>query len=160
MKHAVSFTLFFVLLYSIAYSQTGLKRTIRGSIVDDNNVAIPFANAAVYSSLDSTLVGGAASDENGKFAVEIQPGNYYLEISFLSYQPQIIPNVNVVNQDLEIGTIVLEADTRLLETVEIEGERSQMVLELDKRVFNVGTDLSSSGGNAADILNNVPSVNV
>ena len=35
-----------------------------------------------------------------------------------------------------------------------------MELQLDKRVFNVGSDLSTSGGNAADILNSVPSVSV
>src|SRR5690606_1469202 len=78
----------------------------------------------------------------------------------LSYQQKIIPGVNLVNRDVNLGTIVLRPDSRVLETVEIQGERSQMELQLDKRVFNVGTDLSTSGGNAADILNNVPSVNV
>jgi outer membrane receptor protein involved in Fe transport len=160
MKHTAFFTLSFILLYLTGYSQSSQTRTIRGSIVDNKNVAIPFANAAVYSNLDSALVGGAASDEQGEFAIEIKPGNYYLKISFLSYQEEIIPNINVVNRDIDLGTIVLEPDSRLLETVEIEGERSQMVLKLDKRVFNVGSDLNSSGGNAADILNNVPSVNV
>ena len=38
------------------------------------------------------------------------------------------------------------SEKKALETVEIEGERSQMELKLDKRVFNVGTDLNSSSG--------------
>jgi outer membrane receptor protein involved in Fe transport len=133
---------------------------ISGRVVDNQDIAIPFANAAVYSNVDSALVGGAASDVSGFFSIAITPGNYYLKISFLSYQEEIIPNVNLVTKDIDIGTVVLEPDSRLLETVEIEGERSQMELQLDKRVFNVGADLSTSGGNAADILNNVPSVNV
>lgn len=151
-------TIFF--LHSQVYGQNGGKTyIITGAVVDDQNLAIPFANAAVYSNADSTLVGGAASDETGVFAIDIKPGSYYLKISFLSYQENVLPNINVT-QNIDLGTIVLKPDSRVLETVEIEGERSQMELQLDKRVFNVGSDLNTSGGNAADILNNVPSVSV
>ena len=160
MKCAGIFTILILLLQATGYSQSGQAPTISGSIVDDQDRPIPFANAAVYDNLDSALVGGAASDEEGYFTIAIKPGNYYLKISFLSYREKVIPNVNLINEDIDLGTIVLESDSRLLETVEIEGERSQMELQLDKRVFNVGSDLNSSGGNAADILNNVPSVNV
>lgn len=161
MKRASIFTLFVILLQLPGYTQSGKQGySISGTVVDDQNVPIPFANAAVYNNLDSALVGGAASDESGKFVIQMKPGNYYMKISFLSYEEKTIPNVNVINRDIDLGTIVLQADTRLLETVEIEGERSQMELQLDKRVFNVGADLSTSGGSAADILNNVPSVNV
>lgn len=161
MKRAGIFTLFIFFLQISPYAQrpSGVY-TISGRIVDNQNTAVPFANAAVYSNLDSTLVGGAASDMNGFFSVTLKPGNYYLKISFLSYQEKEIPNINLVNENIDVGIVMLEPDSRLLEAVEIEGERSQMELQLDKRVFNVGSDLSSSGGNAADILNNVPSVNV
>lgn len=47
-----------------------------------------------------------------------------------------------------------------LETVEIKNEKSTVEHKLDKKVFNVGTDLISKGGSALDILNNVPSVTV
>ena len=158
-KGISSFLLIFVQL--ALFAQSGAQTyTISGSIVDNQNSPVPFANAAVFSNLDSTLVAGAASDETGVFLITIRPGNYYLKITFLSYRAQIVPGVNVINRDINLGTIVLEPDSRVLETVEIEGERSQMELQLDKRVFNVGSDLSTSGGNAADVLNSVPSVNV
>lgn len=161
MKRAGVFTLLILILQIPGFSQRNQStQTISGSIVDNQDVAVPFANAAVYSNLDSALVGGAASDIEGNFFIEIKPGNYYMKISFLSYQQKVISNVNVINRDIDLGTVVLAPDSRMLETVEIEGERSQMELQLDKRVFNVGSDLNSSGGNAADILNNVPSVNV
>ena len=161
MKNASTFTFFIFFLQLTAYSQASQKSfIISGSVADNQGMAIPFANAAVYNNLDSALVGGAASDENGEFAIQIRPGNYYMKISFLSYQEKIIPGVNVINRDIDLGAVVLQPDSRLLETVEVEGQRSQMELQLDKRVFNVGSDLSTSGGNAADILNNVPSVNV
>lgn len=161
MKREGIFTLVLTFLQLSAFAQGEARTyTISGSIVDDQEIAIPFANAAVYQNIDSTLIGGAASDENGAFSVSLRPGNYYVKISFLSYQEKVIPNVNLINRNIDLGTIVLQADSRVLETVEIEGERSQMELQLDKRVFNVGSDLSTRGGSAADILNNVPSVNV
>ncbi len=150
-----------LILFAFQFAAFGQRtHTITGTVVDDQNLSVPFANAAVYSSLDSTLVGGAASGETGSFAIPIQPGSYYLKVTFLSYRETVVPNVIVNNSDVDLGTIVLQPDSRVLETVEIVGERSQMELQLDKRVFNVGSDLSTSGGNAADILNNVPSVNV
>ncbi len=152
--------LMFVLQLPVSAQSSERTFIVTGAVVDDQNLAIPFANAAVYSNLDSALVGGSASDETGVFSISLKPGNYYVKVTFLSYRDKVIPNVNVINRNLDLGTIVLEADTRLLETVEIQGQRSQMELQLDKRVFNVGSDLSTSGGNAADILNNVPSVNV
>lgn len=161
MKYAGIFTFLLIILQLPGYSQTGQPSyEISGLVVDDQSAAIPFANAAVYNNIDSVLVGGAASDESGRFIIKIKPGNYYMQISFLSYEAKTIPNVNLINKDIDLGTIVLNQDTRLLQTVEVEGERSQMELQLDKRVFNVGTDLSTRGGNAADILNAVPSVNV
>lgn len=161
MTREALFTLTLALLQIAGFAQSKQQTyTVSGSIVDDQNAAVPYANATIHNNLDSALVGGAASDESGNFLIDIKPGNYYIKISFLSYQEKTISNVNVINGNVSVGKIVLAPDSRLLETVEIQGERSQMELQLDKRVFNVGTDLSTSGGNAADILNNVPSVNV
>jgi outer membrane receptor protein involved in Fe transport len=161
MKRIGIFILFILFQFTVnAQSGQQARYIISGFIIDDHDNAIPFANAAVYNNPDSALVGGAVSDEDGAFSIQMKPGNYFLKITFLSYEEKIIPNVNLISKNIDLGTIVLESDTRLLETVEIEGEKSQMELQLDKRVFNVGSDLSSSGGNAADILNNVPSVSV
>ena len=160
MMRAGIFTVLTILIQFSSFAQDGQPRTISGSIVDNQDIPVPFANAAVYNNVDSALVGGAASDEHGDFSIRIRPGNYYMKISFLSYREKLIPSVNLINRNIDLGTIVLEPDSRVLETVEIQGERSQMELQLDKRVFNVGSDLNNSGGSAADILNNVPSVNV
>ena len=81
MKRVLLFTLCLLLQFLLqrpGYAQGGKTLQISGSIIDEDNNAIPFANAAVYSNLDSALVGGAASDEKGNFTVDIKPGNYYV----------------------------------------------------------------------------------
>jgi len=44
--------------------------------------------------------------------------------------------------------------------VDVLGEESTFIQTIDKKIFNVGRDISSSGGNGADVLRKVPSVDV
>ncbi len=59
-----------------------------------------------------------------------------------------------------MGTIGLSADGQTLDEVVVRAEKSQTEFKLDKRVFNVGKDLSSTGASVLEVLNHVPSVNV
>jgi outer membrane receptor protein involved in Fe transport len=144
----------------LAQTNEGSTFSIRGILMDEHNKPVPFGNIVLYRYSDSTLVNGTNANESGRFDLPAKPGVYYLKISMISYQERIIPDIKVVNQDLPLGSLKLKSDTRLLEEVVIKGEKSQMELQLDKRVFNVGTDLSNIGGSAAEILDNVPSVTV
>lgn len=121
---------------------------------------VPFASVALYTA-DSTLVSGTTTDEFGSFSLDAKPGKYYIITSFLSFEDAVIPDIQKTEgQSLNLGTITLRENAQMLEEVVIEGERSQMEFKLDKRVFNVGKDLSSTGGNASEVLANVPSVDV
>ena len=61
---------------------------------------------------------------------------------------------------MDIGTIALSQKPEMLSGVEVSGEISTTEFKLDKRVFNVGKDLSSIGASALEVLDNVPSVTV
>ena len=47
-----------------------------------------------------------------------------------------------------------------LDEVVVQGRRSIYVMRIDKRVFNVGTDLMSTSGSVSDLMHNIPSVQV
>jgi outer membrane receptor protein involved in Fe transport len=158
--------IFLVVLLSlcalVARAQRGSfpDEMITGRVVTEQGNAVMFANVALYA-LDSSLVGGTSTDENGAFELPARPGTYDLLITFLSFEPRRLQGlVKQAQRPLALGVITLQADAQLLEEVEISAERSQVEFMLDKRVFNVGQDLANSGGNAADILANVPSVDV
>ncbi len=148
--------LFFVLGNLSMFAQK--THTLRGKVTDNNNVAIPFANAALYTN-DSTLVTGAVSDDGGNFSIEAKEGQYYLQVSFLSYESKTVANIDL-NRNVNLNTVQLSASSQILESVVVQGEKSQMELYLDKRVFQVGKDLSNISGSASEILDNVPSVTV
>jgi outer membrane receptor protein involved in Fe transport len=147
-------------LLTVAQLKSENQIAIRGLLVDDQNKPVPFGNIALYQKSDSTLITGAVSDEAGAFEMRSKPGQFSLKISVLGYQERRIASVQVANQIVDLGRIALKAGSKRLEEVVVRGERSQMELSLDKRVFNVGKDLANAGATAADILSNVPSVAV
>lgn len=58
------------------------------------------------------------------------------------------------------GQVKTDTTRYQLKAVDVSVTRSTVELKEGKKVFNVGTDITSKGGNAADILSNVPSVNI
>lgn len=136
---------------------------LAGKVVDaltGENLA--YTSVAVLALPDSTLVTGTLTDDHGAFELEVKPGTYLIQIDFLGYAQLLHGPVRVTPdlQVLNLGKLELQASAQTLDEVEVRAERSTMQMTLDKRVFNVGKDLASQGGSAADILDNVPSVQV
>ncbi len=159
------FCLFFIpsLLHAQAPVLPEQPMQVRGKVVDSNTgTALEFATATLFSQTDSSVVNGCLTDVNGVFALQARPGKYYLRLDFLAYKTRFVPAIelNKANPEADLGTISLEPAANTLDEVVVRAEKSQMQLSLDKRVFNVGKDLANRGGTAADILDNVPSVNV
>lgn len=153
----LAFYLIIHFIVSTAVAQS--PHLVTGKIVDEQGNAVPFASTVAYSP-DSTMVSGVVSDESGNFSIALAPNTYFIKITFLSYEEHTISSVNVSSGDLNLGTITLKASSKLLREVEVLGQKPQMELQLDKRVFNVGQDITNVGGSAADILSNIPSVTV
>ena len=122
-------------------------------------LSLEYATIVLQSVRFPDRVTGGLTDENGKFSIEVFPGNYNLRVEFLSYK-----TVNFDNQDFssstDLGVLKLSPDVEQLENVEVVGERTTVELRLDKKVYNVGSDLTVQGGSVTDVLDNVPSVSV
>jgi outer membrane receptor protein involved in Fe transport len=145
---------------TIGQKSTLREYKIKGVVIDSKNVPVPYANVLLYNSSDSVTTNGTTTDEGGKFEIAVTPGSYYLKVSFLSYQTKTISDIKIINNGKVLDKIVLSEDSQLLDEVIVTGQKSQLQLNLDKKVFNVGSDITNLGGSAADVLNNVPSVSV
>lgn len=134
---------------------------IKGKVVEKNiGEAVPFATVLIYGQPNKKLLDGVTTNDKGVFVAKVNTEKVLLEISFIGYITKTITSSEAAGDLLDFGTIVLEPNTELLEEVEVRAEKSQTEFKLDKRVFNVGKDLSTTGASALDVLNNVPSVNV
>ncbi|NRB63903.1 MAG: TonB-dependent receptor [Saprospiraceae bacterium] len=139
------------------------KTTISGEVMDSNTDApLAYATVSLLSQVDSSLVTGGITFEDGRFSLDADPGVYVVKAGFVGFQAQYIGPIEVNGSQKEInaGRFSLAVDAEVLDEIVVSTERSQTEMALDKRVFNVGKDLASAGNSAVDILDNVPSVAV
>lgn len=137
--------------------------TISGTLTDESGQEVlEFATIAIHSVRDSSLVTGGITDVNGKFSIQSKPGRYYLKLNFIGHGEVVLSDINLGrdNMQVDIGSVPLGGSTLNLDELTIQAERTQMELQLDKKVYNIGKDLSNLGGNAADLLANLPSMEV
>lgn len=137
--------------------------SISGTVVE-NELHQPVAYAAVVvKSGDGTrTITGGITGEDGKFEIDkLEDGTYFLEIQYIGYRTHT-QKLTIAKEDrtVELGTIALVEETRQLEGVEVVGERTTIEQKVDRKVINVGKDLTTAGATASEIMNNIPSVNV
>ncbi len=133
---------------------------ITGTVLDkDTNEPLEYATLVLQSIRNPERVTGGITDENGKFEVETFPGKYNVRVEYISYVTYDLKE-QTLRESTDLGIIKLAIDVAQLEEVEVVGERTTVELRLDKKVYNVGQDLTVKGGSVTDVLDNVPSVSV
>ena len=135
--------------------------SIEGNVVEARaNSKLGFVTIMVYDASDSSRLAGTTSREDGSFTTSANQPNVYLSFSFMGFVTRYYSIAESSETNVDIGTIVLQPNEASLNGVTVRAEKSSVEFKLDKRVFNVGKDLSSTGASALEVLNNVPSVNV
>lgn len=146
--------LFSFFLCSIAvWAQT---YSISGTVKDTDNETVAFANILVMQSLDSTIVTGTSSDENGVFKIEdLKSSQYILKTSFIGFKDDF-QTLNLI-EDISDIIVVIEESVEALNEVQIFFEKPTLKREADRLVFNV-EKTALSQGNLVEVLRSTPSV--
>ncbi|MEP2276422.1 MAG: outer membrane beta-barrel family protein [Reichenbachiella sp.] len=132
-----------------------------GKVVDsESNMPVEFATVAVIDPETKKPITGATTSLEGTFAFSTTVTEFEIEISFIGFEKRVISDFQITNNRVDLGTVVIKSDSKQLDEIVVQGEKSQTEFRIDKRVFNVGSDLSAAGASALDVLTNVPSVNV
>jgi len=157
-----NFLLVFVLTW-LCYTPILAQNTISifGKVLENNtNSPVVFATVAILDNNSKKAITGAITKEDGSFSLTTEASNFYIEISFIGFETKTITDINIVNGTADLQTLYIDQILTGLDEVVVRAETSQTEFKLDKRIFNVGKDLSSTGASALEVLNNVPSVNV
>ena len=132
---------------------------VSGTIVEKSNKqALEFATI-IFKPVKGKRIFGGMTDEKGNFSFQVLKGDYNINIEFLSFKTITLENV-VIDQDKSFGIISIEEDSTTLDEIELIAEKSTVEIHLDKKIYNVGKDMTVKGGSASDVLDNVPSVTV
>ncbi|MEA1875023.1 MAG: TonB-dependent receptor [Bacteroidota bacterium] len=155
------FYLFILIINLSAYAQKSGR--IEAIVLDSENNPIEFVNVFLTSVNDSTtIVNATITNNTGDFILTNVPfGNYHIHfqfIGFVNYQQTVL--LNDATKNIDIGTITLRQDAIALNSVEITAFRNLIQKTEEGIVVNALENLTQIGGTAADLMKNMPGVQV
>ena len=123
------------------------------------------------------MVSGMLTTKKGEFSLENLPvmAAYKLKISAIGYksiEQKAAFEINMQGAkngdyssllsgiDKDLGNIKMETDAQQLQDVTVTSSKALLTMSIDRKIFNVEKNITSTGGTAVDVMKNVPSVNV
>ena len=151
----------FILSHSYIMGQKNVNLVlVSGKIIEiETNLPLEYATITFFSKVENKMKGGGITDPDGNFSISIPQGTYDVSVEYFSFENITKLNVNF-NQDTNLGTLKMNSDLQALDAVDIIAEKTTVEIKLDKKIYNVGRDLTVRGGSVSDVLDNVPSVSV
>jgi len=110
----LKFLLLFLLISSSLLAQKG---TVAGTLTDKdmNNEPLPFANVQIKG---TTI--GTTTDENGKYTLNVEPGNHIVQLSFLGYETIEVPVIIKENQTVTVNRALTAGGGMMLQDVVVQ----------------------------------------
>lgn len=133
------------------------QNQIKGTIVNQNNAPIDFAEIYLYDT-NEQIIQHNFTNENGVFTLQdIEPNTYKLKVfnlNALQYDQTIL-----VNQNQELDTIKINTNSTLNEVV-IQANSKSFERKVDRNIFNVANSVYASNNTATDLLKLTPGIKV
>ncbi|MGZ3866142.1 MAG: TonB-dependent receptor domain-containing protein [Bacteroidia bacterium] len=152
---ALLLTAFLFCCFAANAQETG---SVRGFVVEMEK-PVEFVNVILYSAADTAKPFKlTVTDSTGRFQMGNVPyGDYILKMQMLGYLP-IRQNVIVNSSDLNIGRVLIESDSKLLDAVVVSTHKDVIKKTTSGFVMEAKNNLVQAGGTATDLLRNMPTV--
>jgi ferric enterobactin receptor len=159
----IAATGFLLLIAFNGYAQENIK--ISGTLGDSlTHEPIRFATVALINQQSNTPVKRTQTDSSGRFVLENVPaGVFTLRMTYVGYTDIFKENIliNPATGNVNFGTLTMTTSmSGLLKEVAITAQKQALQITDGMKVFSVNQSLVSKGGNAADLLRNVPTLQV
>lgn len=163
MKHIILTFIFALSVTALTHAEN-ISGTIQGLIIDEEtNEPLEYVSVAVFTISDKKLVTGTISEPDGGFSIKgLDRGQYYVEVSFMGYNKQILNDIEIgtSRSKIDLGKIILPRSVERLNDVEIVADEMSIEYKIDRKIINVSQQLTAASGTAVDILENLPSITV
>ncbi|MEM6807491.1 MAG: carboxypeptidase regulatory-like domain-containing protein [Bacteroidota bacterium] len=145
-------------------SQPKITGKITGTIQDSTSKdALEFATISLKRAGRDKSINGDLTDSNGKFKLSgINLGKYEVHLTFLGYRTKVVKDIKLTPEkpDVDLGKIELVSEGLQMEAVDITAEKALIENKIDKIVYNAELDVTTTGGDATEVLRKVPLLNV
>lgn len=128
----------------------------------NTQMPVEFATIQLHDAATGRMAAGATADSTGTFAIGgVAQGRYYVVCSFVGFTPLTTKPFSVSSSPAtDIGTLWMDDEGQQLGEVVVAGRKPTFVAQLDRKVYDVGSDVMSSAGSVADLMQNIPTVDV
>jgi len=156
--------LFFALLSALTlqtFAQNNRNQdiTVKGLVVEEGtNVPLEYATIS-FLDTNNQIVTGGITGIDGTYNITVPSGVYNIQFDFISYKSKTLSKQQL-DKNTTLPNVVLALDAASLNEVIVRAETTEVQVRLDKKIYNIGKDLTTSGATVSDALNNVPSVTV
>ena len=141
--------LLFVSTLLLAAVFANAKEDWKGKIVDEKGEPVAYANVAVLSKSDSTVVCGTVSEEDGTFHITTNESDGIMMVAMLGYQTLYLAPVD--------GAIItLKEDMAMLESAVVTAVMPKTKLTGEGLQTNVRGSVLENVGSAKDVLSKTP----
>lgn len=156
-------------LFANAQNPDGDRIKISG-IIKDAKTGNPVGSASITALTairkegadPDTVSNISISDPEGKFVITVPRGiRTMVQVSAVGFGMEERP-VNILNgiNDFNLGEISLSTEAASLATVVVTARKPLMTIGVDRRIFNADAAITSKGGNAVDLMRQIPSLSV
>ena len=125
----------------------------KGTVIDEQGQPVAYANIALLSPQDTTLITGGVSNESGFFVIPCEQHPVLARISFVGYK-----TIYKRCETSDIGTIRMQPDTYTLGNVTVKGEIPQYKMTAGGMTVDIQNSMLKDVGTADDVLSMLPGV--
>ncbi len=145
----------FLFINCTAYGQ------VTGSIIDGNGEAIPYANVVILVALDSSIIAGAFTDEQGLYSVKpTSTGVFIVKVSGLGYKTATSSLFTITDlaKPLELSPILLIDESNSLGEITISAKRDLIQNTPLGKIIRIQSSILTKGSNVLQVLERLPGV--
>ncbi|SHL59092.1 carboxypeptidase-like regulatory domain-containing protein [Flavobacterium xanthum] len=150
------FLCFFLLFAVPIFSQN----SVTGSVLDRSNTPISQVNVQIKDSKNDKIIAFSFSDTSGNFRLELdKKGLYILKISYLGLK-SFTKEIEITNNLLDVGKIILEENKIDLENVIIKNEAAGMTEIGDTLRYRIEKFLNGTEETLKDVIKKLPGLDI
>lgn len=158
-----SMHLFILVLFVLCNNQkASCQSKVKGNIRDASGSPLAYANVLLLNVKDSAFIKGEIADESGNYLFNnVVSGEYFCEVSMVGYPNAYSSKFKVMDKQevIDVENLVL-SESITLQSVEITAKRPFLEKKIDRTVVNVSNSITNAGGNALEVLQRAPGVQV
>lgn len=150
--------LLFVQMYVVCTGQS----KISGKVTEESGAPLGYANILLLQASDSAFIRGEiAKDDGTYYFAGITDGDYLCKYSMVGYPDKYSKSfvISGISAEIDLGTTTMD-ESITLEGVEIVAKRAFLEQKIDRMVVNVSNSITNAGGNALEVLQRSPGIQV